>query len=351
MKYLLSSIAPILLSVFLCFTVCAQSTNYYYEQSTRYGTFHYYSNGGVKLVSGRDYAAEIARSQQEFYSRKESTTQISREQVDKRRRELYERERALNINRQQQEAANRERLKKLELQLAEEKRLKTEADYMELKNILDSAPSLNDQIRLLEFMAEIKPVDEDLLILFGCMVKAGRPARALTTVLMKMSADFKEKRNEDINSGYIEAYIRQAEYENALERCNWKFDDANIGAQHLYAAIQFKDYHRAMAVADSIEVYFSGAASLMSQLRKALQLFRNSEARIDEKSQLAELLYQYALQRRIDGKLDFMNLVLLTSSVRLDPKPVVYREERLYLNSIMNCHKEQAADEAYFLNQ
>lgn len=56
-----------------CFLLCiltatslfAQSKDYYYENQTRYGTFRNYVNGGSKLVSGRDYAAEMAKSQEE----------------------------------------------------------------------------------------------------------------------------------------------------------------------------------------------------------------------------------------------------------------------------------------------
>lgn len=49
-----------------CFNeVIAQSKDYYYENQTRYGTFRNYVNGGSKLVSGRDYGAEIAKSQEE----------------------------------------------------------------------------------------------------------------------------------------------------------------------------------------------------------------------------------------------------------------------------------------------
>ncbi|AEE48425.1 hypothetical protein [Haliscomenobacter hydrossis] len=50
----------------ICFNeVIAQSKDYYYENQTRYGTFRNYVNGGSKLISGTDYAAEIAKSQEE----------------------------------------------------------------------------------------------------------------------------------------------------------------------------------------------------------------------------------------------------------------------------------------------
>lgn len=59
------------LHLFLCFglvafsQVQAQQKDYYYENQTRYGTFRNYVNGGSKLVSGMDYAAEMAKSQEE----------------------------------------------------------------------------------------------------------------------------------------------------------------------------------------------------------------------------------------------------------------------------------------------
>lgn len=43
----------------------AQQKDYYYENQTRYGTFRNYVNGGSKLISGRDYAGEMATSYQE----------------------------------------------------------------------------------------------------------------------------------------------------------------------------------------------------------------------------------------------------------------------------------------------
>ncbi len=45
--------------------VRAQQKDYYYENQTRYGTFRNYVNGGSKLISGTDYAADIAKSQEE----------------------------------------------------------------------------------------------------------------------------------------------------------------------------------------------------------------------------------------------------------------------------------------------
>lgn len=53
------------LSVFTATSLFAQQKDYYYENQTRYGTFRNYVNGGSKLVSGRDYAAEMAKSQEE----------------------------------------------------------------------------------------------------------------------------------------------------------------------------------------------------------------------------------------------------------------------------------------------
>lgn len=55
----------ILLCVFSYGQLKAQQKDYYYENQTRYGTFRHYVNGGAKLVSGRDYAAEMAAAQEE----------------------------------------------------------------------------------------------------------------------------------------------------------------------------------------------------------------------------------------------------------------------------------------------
>lgn len=60
-----------LLCLFCFNEVIAQSNDYYYENQTRYGTFRNYVNGGSKLVSGIDYAGEIAKSQEESKRREE----------------------------------------------------------------------------------------------------------------------------------------------------------------------------------------------------------------------------------------------------------------------------------------
>ena len=57
--------ALITLAVCCASNAAAQNTNWYYDQSTRYGTFRHYSNGGSKLISGNNYDAQIAASQQE----------------------------------------------------------------------------------------------------------------------------------------------------------------------------------------------------------------------------------------------------------------------------------------------
>lgn len=69
----------------LCFNeVIAQSKDYYYENQTRYGTFRNYVNGGSKLVSGTDYAAEMAKSQveaQKVHAERQRQRQIELERM------------------------------------------------------------------------------------------------------------------------------------------------------------------------------------------------------------------------------------------------------------------------------
>lgn len=73
---------------FLCLIyfneVIAQSKDYYYENQTRYGTFRNYVNGGSKLVSGTDYAAEMAKSQveaQKVHAERQRQRQIELERM------------------------------------------------------------------------------------------------------------------------------------------------------------------------------------------------------------------------------------------------------------------------------
>ncbi len=76
----------------ICFNeVIAQSKDYYYENQTRYGTFRNYVNGGSKLISGTDYAAEIAKSQEE-------ARQMAAERRRQRRIELERMRNSSNSN-------------------------------------------------------------------------------------------------------------------------------------------------------------------------------------------------------------------------------------------------------------
>lgn len=87
---------------FLLFGLCsfslliAQQKDYYYENQTRYGTFRNYMNGGSVLVTGNDYAAEIAKSQEE----------AKRIQAEREKQRQIELERMRNPSQQQQESSS-----------------------------------------------------------------------------------------------------------------------------------------------------------------------------------------------------------------------------------------------------
>lgn len=73
----------------------AQQRDFYYENQTRYGTFRYYENGGAKLVSGRDYAAEMAAAQEEARQMR----------ADREKQRQIELERMRNPSQNQQQSA------------------------------------------------------------------------------------------------------------------------------------------------------------------------------------------------------------------------------------------------------
>ncbi|GAB1454477.1 hypothetical protein MASR2M47_45330 [Draconibacterium sp.] len=79
--------------------VQAQQKDYYYDNQTRYGTFRHYVNGGSKLVSGRDYGAEIAKSQQE-------ARQMTAEKERQRQLELERMRNSSNSNQSNSNQAN-----------------------------------------------------------------------------------------------------------------------------------------------------------------------------------------------------------------------------------------------------
>ncbi len=327
--------------------VKAQQSNFYTVHHSRYGTFHHYENGGARLVSGIDYAAQIAASQKEYFNSRPRKN-LNREQVNKQLADETRKENESRVNREEYYREERERLKKLEEQLKEQERLKREVDYNTAKDILFKTQSLKTQLWLLEVMANAKPVDEDLMLWFGTMVQAGVPTRELNKATLKMSPSFLNSRAKDLDAGRAESLVRNAEYEAALYFINSP-DGSDQQVLQLYAYIQAKRYDVALLLLDSIETA-TPADQLAGALRNGLRLLEKDNQQQKEAAVIAEDLYQFALQRKLERKVDFLNLALLTVAVKLQPKSEAFREERVYINGMLNCRKAQAEDEAFFFN-
>lgn len=324
-----------------------QSTQFYSVHQSRYGTFHNYENGGSKLVSGIDYAAQIAAAQTEYFNKKPAK-QLSREEVNKQIAQQYEQSAERARNQAKYYAEERERLRKLELQLLEQQRQKREVDYKSYKEALFKSDNLGSQLLLLEAMAEVKPNDEDLMLWFGVMIQAGVPTKELRKATLKMSEAYRKSREKDIDAGMGESFVRNAEYQTSFSFL--KADGVEQSVLLLYAAIQTNSYHLASSTNASLANQFPDVQELAKTLDEAILLLQHSNPSADEKQAVAADLYQYALQRRSEQKVDFLNVLLLTAAVKLQPKIEAYREERIYVNSMLNCRKAQAEDEAFFFN-
>jgi len=324
-----------------------QSTQFYSVHQSRYGTFHNYENGGSKLVSGIDYAAQIAAAQTEYFNKKPAK-QLSREEVNKQIAQQYEQSAERARNQAKYYAEERERLRKLELQLLEQQRQKREVDYKSYKEALFKSDNLGSQLLLLEAMVEVKPNDEDLMLWFGVMIQASVPTKELRKATLKMSEAYRKSREKDIDAGMGESFVRNSEYQTSFSFL--KADGVEQSVLLLYAAIQTNSYHLASSTNASLANQFPDVQELAKTLDEAILLLQHSNPSADEKQAVAADLYQYALQRRSEQKVDFLNVLLLTAAVKLQPKIEAYREERIYVNSMLNCRKAQAEDEAFFFN-
>ncbi|RYZ61472.1 MAG: hypothetical protein EOO14_04970, partial [Chitinophagaceae bacterium] len=156
-------------------TASAQATNWYYDQTTRYGTFRHYSNGGSKLVTTfrgqQDYAGQMAESYREAARAKE----------ERERQRMIELER---MGRQRMAERNRgsasstgtpqKNFGPTPTDLARQEREEKERFYRQYEELLNNATGLPDQALILSQMYRLRPNDTTALRLFGVYAELGR---------------------------------------------------------------------------------------------------------------------------------------------------------------------------------
>lgn len=338
-----------ILIAFGALTVSAQSTNWYYEQSTRYGTFRHYSNGGSKLVTTfrgeRDYAAEMAESYREAARAKE----------ERERQRMIELER---MGRQRMAERNRGSVSSTGTpqknygptpeDLAREEREKKDRFYRQYEELLNNAKSLSDQALILSEMNRLRPSETTALRLFGVYAELGREDD-MDRLHKSFSPSFVAENYDVIWAGWGSESYRNGTYKLALH-CLDKLNepDLNSFTQNLCSRLRLQKWNELPALFEKYSSRFPELLAVAPKLATAFHYLKAGQFGTTEAKTTAVELHRFAVARRESRVLDFVNIVLLEAAVSLDPENSVYREERFNSNAILKLKEAMQEDYDFF---
>ena len=334
-------------SVFLVLALCvatlvsAQPTNWYYDQTTRYGTFRHYSNGGSKLVSGRDYAAEMAASQQE-------AAQKSEERAKQRQKELERMRKDQNRAYNTPAAAPQKNYGPTPADLARQEREEKERFYRQYEELLNNAKGLSDQALILSQMYRLRPNDTTALRLFGVYAELGRN-EDMDKLHKSFSPSFVAENNDVIWAGWASESYRKGTYKLALHCLDKvKEPDLNSFTQNLSSRLRLQSWNELPALFEKYSIRFPELLSVAPKLAAAFNYLKAGQIGAAEAKETAAELHRFAVARRESRVMDFVNIVVLDAAVSLDPGNSVYREERFNSNSILQLKHAMQEDYDFF---
>lgn len=334
---------PVFLVLALCFAtlVSAQPTNWYYNQTTRYGTFRHYSNGGSKLVSGRDYAAEMAASQQE-------AAQKSEERARQRQKELERIREDQNHAYNTPAAAPQKNYGPTPADLARQEREEKERFYRQYEELLNNAKGLSDQALILSEMYRLRPNDTTALRLFGVYAELGRE-KDMDRLHKSFSPSFVAENNDIIWAGWASESYRKGMYKLALHCLDKvKEPDLNSFTQNLCSRLRSQSWNELPALFEKYSIRFPELLSVAPKLAAAFVYLKGGQIGAAEAKETAAVLHRFAVARRESRVMDFVNIVVLDAAVSLDPDNSVYREERFNSNSILQLKHAMQEDYDFF---
>lgn len=329
--------------------VQAQEKNYYYDQTTRYGTFRHYSNGGTKLVTTfrgqQDYAGQMAESYRE----------AARAQEERERQRLIEMERR-GMERLQ-ERNNRSYTPAGTLQknygptpadLALQKQEEKDGFYRQYEELLNNAKGLPDQALILSEMHRLKPNDNTALRLFGVYAELGRE-EDMDRLHKSFSPSFVAENNDVIWAGWASSSYREGTYKLALHSLDKvKEPDLNSFTQNLCSRLRLHSWNELPALFEKYSNRFPELLPVVPQLTSAFNYLKDGKIGVAEAKETAAELHRFAVARRESRLMDFVNLVVLEAAVSLDPENSVYREERFNSNSILQLKYAMQEDYDFF---
>lgn len=321
--------------------VQAQSKDYYYENQTRYGTFRHYSNGGAKLVSGRDYAAEMAASQRE-------AAQMAEERARQRQKELERMQNEQNRIYNTPAAAPQKNYGPTPADLARQKQEEKDGFYRKYEELLNNAKGLPDQALILSEMYRLKSNETIALRLFGVYAELGRE-EDMDKLHKSFSPSFVAENNDVIWAGWASSNYREGTYKLALHCLDMlKEPDLNSFTQNLCSRLRLHGWNELPALFEKYSNRFPELLPVVPKLASAFNYLKDGKIGVAEAKETAAELHRFAVARRESRLMDFVNLVVLEAAVSLDPENSVYREERFNSNSILQLKYAMQEDYDFF---
>jgi len=331
--------------------VAAQRSETYYDYQTRYGTFRSYSNGGSKMISGIDYAAQQAQAQ-------EATARARRERAANRNtQQKGQSQQSSSYPSAAEEEARRKRNEENErqrqaqamaaAQAIEQRKLK---QYNELKESFEKATELNDQILALQLMDGLFQSESNSLTLFGLYARTGNSNEMGKLEGTYFSESLKKQQADFIAACYGEAYYRKGDYTwAAMKLESLEVKDLNSFSQLLCSYMWLGQWTKAnslLASEDAKEL--APIQPILEALKSGISLMETSKKDTAEASATAAKMYAFALARREAHAIDFLNILALNIAVSLAPRNDIYREERFNCNAMQKDKVAMRADHYYF---
>lgn len=330
----------------VCFAsiATAQSTNWYYDQSTRYGTFRHYSNGGSKLISGRDYAAEIATAQREARQMTEDRLKQRQLELERMRKVLYPASQPSNTTRNPPPTTYNPSPE----EIARRKKEKDDAQYQEYEKKMETAESISVQGLLLNFMYHLKPSDEIAMRLIAINAQEGN-VDGISYHWNNFTEASQSANRDAVYAAYSSAYFRNGRYESALFNLNrLKTHDLNSFSESLYCRLHLGKWEELKTSFAKNIAAFPELSPVAHHLSDAFTALQGGVTDTSKTAVTAAALYQFAVTRRESHLMDVANILALDVAVRLAPANATYREERFNANAVLNFKAAMEEDYQYF---
>jgi exonuclease III len=332
----------LLLLYLLCFEeIKAQSKDYYYENQTRYGTFRNYINGGSKLVSGVDYAAEMAKSQEE-------ARQMTAERQRQRQIELERMRQAQFPKAGTNTSTPQKNYGPTPADLARQAQEEKDGFYRQYEELLENAKDLSAQALVLSEMNRLRPGDDIALRLFGVYAELGREEE-MDKLYKSFSPTFRTANEDIIWAGFASKSYRKGTYDLALYSLSRiKTADLNSFAQNLCSRLRLSKWDELPQLFENQSNRFTELSPMSADLTTAFKALQAGRVGTPETKASAEALYRFAIARRERGVMDFVNILALDAAVSLEPENSSYREERFNSNSILKFKHAMQEDYDFF---